>query len=407
MDDTPTTRVMALHALVYCERLFYLEEVEEIRVADAAVWAGRRLHRELEAGEDLVELVLESEALGIRGKIDALRRRDGSLHVVEHKRGRARTGEGQRPEAWDSDRVQAVAYALLLEEHLGQPVPEARVRYHGSSATVRIAVDEERRREVRAAIDRAAELRRASERPPVTDDERRCPRCSLAPVCLPEESRYGLSVERGEEAAKPTRLFPADSERRSLHVVTQGARVGRADQRLVVRDRDGGRSELAVREVSDVVLHGMPQISTQALRLCASHGVPVHLVTTAGTLLGTFGGANPAVQRRVRQYRALAREDGRPAFALARRLVQAKIEMQLRHLLRASRGDAELRGAVAENIERLRASVRGASRADEREELLGHEGQGAKAYFGGLAQLVRPGAGPQLVPRGRSKRPPR
>jgi CRISPR-associated protein Cas1 len=33
----PLLRVMALHALAYCERLFYLEEVEEIRVADQAV----------------------------------------------------------------------------------------------------------------------------------------------------------------------------------------------------------------------------------------------------------------------------------------------------------------------------------------------------------------------------------
>ena len=30
--DTPLIRVMALHAMAYCERLFYLEEVEEIRV---------------------------------------------------------------------------------------------------------------------------------------------------------------------------------------------------------------------------------------------------------------------------------------------------------------------------------------------------------------------------------------
>ena len=37
-------RVMALHALAYCERLFYLEEVEEIRVADDRVFAGRTLH---------------------------------------------------------------------------------------------------------------------------------------------------------------------------------------------------------------------------------------------------------------------------------------------------------------------------------------------------------------------------
>ena len=66
----PTPRVMALHALAYCERLFYLEEVEEIRIADAAVYAGRRLHEELTAAEgEHVSLVLESETLGTRGKV--------------------------------------------------------------------------------------------------------------------------------------------------------------------------------------------------------------------------------------------------------------------------------------------------------------------------------------------------
>jgi CRISPR-associated protein Cas1 len=34
---------MALHALAYCERLFYLEEVEELRVADDRVFDGRTL----------------------------------------------------------------------------------------------------------------------------------------------------------------------------------------------------------------------------------------------------------------------------------------------------------------------------------------------------------------------------
>jgi CRISPR-associated protein Cas1 len=33
-SDTIPLRIMALHALLYCERLFYLEEVEEIRLTD-------------------------------------------------------------------------------------------------------------------------------------------------------------------------------------------------------------------------------------------------------------------------------------------------------------------------------------------------------------------------------------
>src|SRR5947207_9986161 len=86
-------RIMALHALGYCERLFYLEEVENLRVADARVYAGRRLHVEIEREEDQGEwlrLTLESSRWGIVGKVDCIRRRDGLLIPYEHKRGRAR-----------------------------------------------------------------------------------------------------------------------------------------------------------------------------------------------------------------------------------------------------------------------------------------------------------------------------
>src|SRR3954462_10328684 len=71
MIDTnkPPLRVMALHALEYCQRLFYLEEVEEIRVADARVYAGRELHASLGDGEDgeRTELELADPALGLVG----------------------------------------------------------------------------------------------------------------------------------------------------------------------------------------------------------------------------------------------------------------------------------------------------------------------------------------------------
>src|SRR5271165_2642033 len=117
----PPVRVMALHALAYCPRLFYLEEVEEIRVADAAVFAGRQLHAALEADEDgeAVNLELASDSLGLTGKVDCLRRRDGSYLPYEHKRGQpARNDDGPGP--WPSDRLQVIAYAVLLEDNFGQ-----------------------------------------------------------------------------------------------------------------------------------------------------------------------------------------------------------------------------------------------------------------------------------------------
>src|SRR5260370_30457294 len=85
---SPPLRVMALHALAYCPRLFYLEEVEEIRVADERVYAGRQLHAALEAGEDgeAVSVELSSPALGLTRNVDCLRRRDGSYLPHQHKR---------------------------------------------------------------------------------------------------------------------------------------------------------------------------------------------------------------------------------------------------------------------------------------------------------------------------------
>src|SRR5437867_4380615 len=114
-SHVPPIRVMALHALAYCPRLYYLEEVEEIRVADARVYAGRQLHAALEAEEDgeAVSLELASEALGMIGKVDCVRRRDGSHLPYEHKRGKPARNDDDTAAAWPSDRLQITAYAVL------------------------------------------------------------------------------------------------------------------------------------------------------------------------------------------------------------------------------------------------------------------------------------------------------
>ena len=77
--NEPPLRVMALHAMLYCERLFYLEEVEEIYVADANVYAGRRLHDNVVPDDDISpekrSFQVSSEKWGLTGKADAVRRR--------------------------------------------------------------------------------------------------------------------------------------------------------------------------------------------------------------------------------------------------------------------------------------------------------------------------------------------
>ena len=178
MAHEPPIRVMALHALLYCKRLFYLEEVEEIRVADAAVYAGRELHTSLEGqdGGEWCSVEIESERLGLSGKIDCLRRRDGTIIPYEHKRGRCHRVDGVA-EVWPSDRVQAAAYAMMLADSTGQDIPEARVHYHAENVTVRVPIDDKTCQEVIDAVSEARRLRSSVERPPITDNERLCVRC--------------------------------------------------------------------------------------------------------------------------------------------------------------------------------------------------------------------------------------
>jgi CRISPR-associated protein Cas1 len=396
-------RVHSLHALAYCERLFYLEEVENVRVADAAVYAGRRLHVELtreEDDEEWLTLNLESERWGLTGKIDCVRRRDGTVIPYEHKRGRAARAIDGGAQTWPSDKLQIVAYAALIEEHTGREVKEGRVRYHADSVTVRVPIDEEARAWLAQSINRARELQSAVERPPVTKNERLCVRCSLAPVCLPEETRLAVQPER-----ETIRLFPADDDRRALHVLTQGARVGRSGDRLEVVARDEPPQLYPVHEIGQVVLHGFAQITTQALRLCAEQEIGVHWVTTGGRYMGSWSSGAGSVQRRIRQYRALTDQDF--CLGLARRLAEARARGQLSFLLRASRDAGRDVPEVREAVSGIRKLLSPMSRATSLDSLRGYEGSVGAHYFSALPHVIVPEVATTMRPDGRTRRPPR
>ncbi|MBP7676312.1 MAG: type I-MYXAN CRISPR-associated endonuclease Cas1 [Thermoanaerobaculia bacterium] len=393
----PLLRVMALHALAYCERLFYLEEVEEIRLADQAVFDGRRTHEELDEGE-IASFTLEAPLLGLKGRLDALRRRGGELVPIERKKGKSAPGAGTDA-AWRTDRIQVGAYGMILEEALGAAVTEGRVRYLADHRSVLVPIDDTLRNEVRAIIARAKELREALGRPPVAANERLCVRCSLAPVCLPSDE----AIEPGREPRR-LRLVPAHRDRISLHVLEPGAHVGRAGDQLVVRPKEGPEVCQPSHAVGAVVVHGNAQISTQALRLCAEEDVAVHWISGGGFVTGALATGSVGAQRHLRQFEALSSAARR--LDLARRLVAAKVELQLRFLLRATRGEPRAEPVEAA-IRRVRAALSRVHRISDVETLLGHEGEAAAAYFGVLGALLRPDVDDRLRFDGRNRHPSR
>lgn len=398
----PLVRVMALHALAYCKRLFYLEEVEEIRVADGRVFAGRHLHAALEADEDgeTVSLELVSESLGLGGKVDCVRRRDGSHLPYEHKRGRPAWSADETPKPWPSDRLQLIAYAMLLEEAFGQPIPEGRIRYHAAHVTVRVPIDDMARADLHAALAEAIRLRETVDRPPITGNPRLCEKCSLAPICLPEEVRYEHDPERD-----PVRLFPPDRDGTTIHVVGQGTAVGVSADSIVLKPREGPETRLPARGVDAVLLHGFNQISTQAIRKCVEHGIGVHWLSVSGYHTASVTPTAGQVQRRIRQYAALTSDD--TCLRLARLLAAAKVEGQYRYLMRASRGDEESRVAIQSSLQAIPPLLAGIPTSESRDRLRGLEGAAAVHYFAALRKLLGTQVHADLRADGRSRRPPR
>jgi CRISPR-associated protein Cas1 len=402
-DPVGLLRVEALHSLTYCERLYYLQQVEEISNPDEAVYAGRALHEELRAaeeeeGSEWTAREVTSEALGLTGKLDCLRRRDGTLIPYEHKRGRCRR-DGKIAAAWASDSIQALAYALLLEEEIGRPVPEARIRYHAENVTVRVVVDDAARASVRQAVDRARHLRASLTRPPITSNDRLCLRCSLAPICLPEEDRFAT-----EGDWEPVRLFPPERDLRSLHVVEPGARVGKSDDTLTVDIPAGESSSFPIEEIGAVVLHGAAQISTQAIALCAARGIGVHFLSAGGKYITAIAAESGSVQRRIRQYAALA--DADRCRELGRRLASAKVENTLKYLLRATAGNKRS-AEVEQALTTMRGALSGLAEVQTVDGIRGHEGMAARAWFGVVGGLLRADLAPEFLPTGRNRRPPR
>ncbi len=395
-SESPLLRVMSLHALGYCERLFYLEEVEEIRVADANVYAGRTLHERIADDDSVIEsITLENERWGIRGKADYVRYRDGRLVVYEHKKGRAPGGG-----AWPSDRLQLIAYAALVSDHFGTSITEGRIRYHASNRTVRIAIGPAEYDDLRKAVVRARELSYSTTRPPIAENDRLCAKCSLAPVCLPEEERLARAV--GSEEQRPVRLFPEDDERLTLHVTEPRARVGRSGEEIVVSRGPDDEVRFAGRDVSAIVLHGGAQITTQLVHFAVAHDIAIHWLTGGGNYVA--GVMQPGgVQRRIRQFTALV--DDALRRELARRLAVAKIENQMKFLMRNGR-DKMASEEREKTLRGIRAELRGVERSETTDEIRGHEGMAARVYFAALASLISADNGLMRF-SGRNRRPPR
>lgn len=413
----------------YCPRLFYYMQVEGVFLPSSDTEKGVAIHRRVDKPSAAVDddgeshedperpkvvrsLVLTSKALALTATLD-LTEISGQVAVpVEYRKGRPKRismvsppddpGEADEPvlsqsEAWPTDRVQVGLQAILLEE-AGYTVSEAVIYYAEDKLRLRIPVDGVLKAEALATLENAKECAKGSRPLPLVNDPR-CVRCSLQPICLPDEVNHQRASTPSDDLT-PRKIWPPRDD--GIHIVAQqnGTKIGVNGMTLKVTDKNGqALRTVPLANIESLSLLGSVQMSTQAFHALADRGIPIAFLSAAGRMVAMVDPLD-SVSAEVR--RAQIRKLDRPevCLELARALVSAKI-MNQRTLL--MRNHASLPQSVAADLAREAEQARAAETLDG---VRGHEGQAAAIYFANFAGMFKGALAAEFDANGRQRRPP-
>jgi CRISPR-associated endonuclease Cas1/CRISPR-associated protein Cas4 len=414
----------------YCPRLFYLMEVEGIFWPSADTEKGLAVHRRVDrpSGESFDDddegevdsvkpklvrkLTLTSKPLGLTATLD-ITEISGKVAVpVEYRKGRAKRttltpppddpGEAEepllaRPEAWPTDRVQVGLHAILLKES-GYEVSKAVLYYAAEKLRMDIVVDECLESEALSVLE-AAKRCAGGQRPMPLVNDARCIRCSLQPICLPDEVNQQRGVEPSEELT-PRKIWPPRDD--GIHFVAQlqGVKIGVKGMAMTVTDKNGQvLKEVPLANVESLSLLGSVQISTQAVHALADRGIPIAYLSAAGRLVAMVDPMD-SVSAEIRRAQVKKLEENEYRIQLSRSLVFAKI-MNQRTLL--MRNHSVLSENVATDLAKEAERAREAVFVDS---VRGHEGQAAAIYFQHFAGMFKGPLAADFDANGRQRRPP-
>ena len=435
-----------LNEFVYCQRLFYYEFVEGVFVESADTLRGGAIHQRVDSGSgalpkakrkaDAVKPSVEketsaateatsqesetknaepetihsrsvqmgSERLGVVAKMDLVETKaeKGDLLTalevcpVDYKAGAPKEGE-EANELWDTDKMQLGLQALILRDN-GYTCHEGIIYYRATKQRVHLPITPDLESWILENIVGAKRIITGPIPAPLVNSPK-CVRCSLAPVCLPDETRMLAQTPPDLEAASlenpsapddnsavagkpPRRLIAARDDTRPLYLNTQGFRVGCKDEVLTVKEKDRVVEEVRMRDLSHVALFGNIQISTQAIQSLCDQEIPITYFSMGGWFYGiTRGHALKNVFLRMEQFR-LARDEA-TCLSLARRFVHGKIRNHRTLLMRNHLEPPE------PIILKLKRASEDALAAASIEELLGIEGAAASQYFQQFSGMVK------------------
>ena len=378
---------------------------------------------------------LSSVRLNLNAKLDLVESREATTAdgrraavPVDYKKGAPREGEDAN-EIWDADRMQLGVQMLILREN-GYDCTEGVIYYQATRQRVRLPWTADLLAWIEQTSLRARSCSANQIIPPPLRHSSKCVRCSLAGVCLPDETTLLQEIPSPEEGfispaptiTIPAGGFPVDTQatrprvpgafpsgsvrplmaarddRRALYLNTPGMWVGVKSERLVVRDKEKNTEEVRLRDVNHLALFGNIQLSTQAVQTLCELEIPVTYFSMGGWFYGlTHGHGLKNVLNRVAQFRGAA--DPAAALVYAKQFVHGKIRNQRTLLMR---NHVEPPDVALRRLKQAAQDVFGARSAGE---LLGMEGAAAAVYFAHFGGMIKTGRNARAA-RGEAEDPP-
>jgi CRISPR-associated protein Cas1 len=436
-SPSPSSELLPLRMLneyAYCPRLFHFMHVEGRWEDNQYTVEGRHAHRRVDeldhllpeagdaktkkvtkgepeapAGDDPPAIArsvpLSSDVLGLSAKLDLVATEGDVAIPVETKRGRVPENAER---SWEPERVQLMAQGLLLREH-GYACDHGMLYFAGSRTRVRIDFNEQLESRTRQLLDQAHRAMSLTVLPPPLEDSPKCNGCSLAGICLPDETNALLhapadsSVEIPIDGQPLRRLYPVRDDALPLYVQEQGAYVGISKQRLIVKKSGEELASTKLQDIAHLVLCGNIQVSTQAVQVLCESSIPIVYLSTGHWFYGISHGIHLRnAYDRAAQFQFAG--DAQKCLAFAQKVVEQKGENQRTFIRRNSPADASSDRTIRD-IDYLIEQI---PKTESIQSLLGIEGSIAAAYFGRFSTLLKPrDFDAQWDFSARNRRPPR
>ena len=396
--------VRMLNEFVYCPRLAYLEWVYGEFRDNKHVIEGDRRHKSIDEKEGKIprpdelfkdfrikNITLSSQDFNIISKIDIVEGNGKEVYPVEIKK-----GTGPDKGVWPADRVQIGAQMLLLDNN-GYNCKQGYVYYSQSNRKEKVPFDDKLLSDLTDAIRGIIESVDKEILPPPLVDNRKCEGCSLAGICLPDETNLIENVTKESDARI---LYPARDDASPLFVQEQGAYVKKRGDEILITKKGETLGKVRILDVSHICLFGNIQITTQTVNEMIDRGIPICYFSYGGWFRGfTQGMHHKNVQLRIAQFRTY--DDVKKRTHLAKMMIDGKIK-NCRTLLR--RNSDDVKDSSLKELKRLSEKVR---RCRSMESLLGLEGGAARIYFMNFSTMIKSEMRGTFDMKSRNKRPPK